>query len=170
MRIGKIFFTAFVAILISMPLSAQDLKFGHINIADVVLLMPEYKNISKIMEEETTRLETQFSGMREELTKIEIEYENNYLTYTAEQRVAKEQEYENMQQRVQEFFTNAQQSLQVKQQELQVPVLQKLRDAIEEVGKENGFLYVFEGNSGLTLFQSAQSTDVTSLVKTKLGL
>jgi len=154
----------------SAGISAQNPKFGHVNVADIVLLMPEYQNISTVMESETKKLEDQLTVMREDLQKIELEYENNYETYSVEQRTAKEQEYADMQQRVQTFFTGAQQSLQQKQQELQIPVLEKLKRTIEEVGAEQGYLYIFEVNSGLTLFHSSKSEDVTPMVKTKLGI
>ena len=170
MQIRTLILSALLTLLLTTSSSAQDLKFGHVNVADIVLLMPEYKNISTVMEAETKKLEAQLASMREELQKIEIEYENNYETYTPAQREAKEEEYAAMQQRVQEFYAGAQQSLQTKQQELQVPVLEKLRDAIEVVGEERGCLYVFEVNSGLTLFQSEKSEDITPHVKAKLGL
>lgn len=170
MQIRTLILSALLTLLFTTASSAQDLKFGHVNVADIVLLMPEYKNISTVMEAESKRLEAQLTSMREELQKIEIEYENNYETYTPVQREMKEQEYATIQQRVQEFYAGAQQSLQAKQQELQIPVLEKLRDAIEVVGEERGFLYVFEVNSGLTLFQSEKSEDITPHVKTKLGL
>ena len=53
---------------------------------------------------------------------------------------------------------------------LQIPVLEKLKRTIEEVGAEQGYLYIFEVNSGLTLFHSSKSEDVTPMVKTKLGI
>ena len=170
MQIRTFILSALLTLLFTTGASSQDIKFGHVNVADVVLLMPEYKNISVVMEAESKKLEAQLTSMKEELQKIEIEYENNYETYTAEQRKAKESEYAAMQQRVQEFYAGAQQSLQTKQQEMQIPVLDKLRETIELVGKEKGYLYVFEVNSGLTLFQSEKSEDVTPFVKAKLGL
>ncbi|WP_026474725.1 OmpH family outer membrane protein [Alkaliflexus imshenetskii] len=172
MRIGNFIRITLIAVILSVPLTAmtQEVKFGHISLADVVLLMPEYQNISKVLESETSVLERQFNSMREELQKIEIDYENNFDKYTQEQKNAKEQEYVAMQQRVQEFFVNAQQTLQRRQEELQVPVLEKLNQAIDAVGLEHGFLYIFESNSGLTLYQSSKSVDVTPLVKTKLGI
>ncbi len=170
MQIRTLILSGLLTLMLTTASSAQDLKFGHVSVADIVLLMPEYKNISTVMEAETKKLEAQLTSMREELQKIELEYENSYETYSAEQRQAKEGEYAAMQQRVQEFYAGAQQSLQTKQQELQVPVLDKLRDAIEVVGEERGYLYVFEVNSGLTLFQSEKSEDVTPFVKAKLGL
>lgn len=170
MRIKRILFTFLAAILVTFSVSAQDMKFGHISVADIVLLMPEYKNIGTVMEQETKKLEGQLTVMQEELKKIELEYEEKHQSYTPELRAAKEEEYGTMQQRVQEFYSNAQNSLQEKQQELQIPVLEKLRAAIEKVGADNDFLYIFEVDSGLTLFHSQKSVDVTSLVKTELGI
>ena len=169
MQIRTILMAALLGLVFSSA-AAQAPKFGHVNVADIVLLMPEYKNISVEMETETTRLEGQLSAMQEELQKFELDFENNFESYSAVQREAKQQEYATMQQRIQEFFAGAQRGLQEKQQALQVPVLEKLRATIEEVGEEQGFLYIFEMNSGLTLFHSEKSQDVTPLVKAKLGL
>ncbi|MDG5799706.1 OmpH family outer membrane protein [Marinilabiliaceae bacterium ANBcel2] len=170
MRIAKLSFFILAVSLISLSTKAQDSKFGHVNIADIVLLMPEYQNINTVMEEETQRLERQLMNMQEELQRIEQEYESNFDTYTEEERAAKEEEYTTVQQRVQQFYSNAQQTLQQKQQELQMPVLEKLQRAIAQVGDEHGYLYIFEENSGLTPYKSQNSEDVTTLVKEKLGL
>ncbi|WP_240509580.1 OmpH family outer membrane protein [Geofilum rhodophaeum] len=169
MQIRIILIAALLGLVFSSA-AAQAPKFGHVNVADVVLLMPEYKNISVEMETETTRLEGQLTVMQEELQKLELEFEENFEAYSAEQKEAKQQEYAAMQQRIQEFYAGAQQGLQEKQQALQVPVLEKLRATIQEVGEEQGFLYIFEMNSGLTLFHSEKSEDITPLVKAKLGL
>ncbi len=166
----KLAITAIVISLFTSSVIAQELKFGHISIADVVLLMPEYKNIETVITQETDKLEKQLSTLQKEVEKIELEYENNYDKYTPEQRTAKEEEYAAMQQRIQEFYQNAQTSLQQKQHELQMPVLQKLQNAIEKVGDDNGFLYIFEVESGLTLFHSEKSVDVAPLVKAELNL
>jgi outer membrane protein len=48
--------------------------------------------------------------------------------------------------------------------------MEKLRDAIEEIGEEGGFIYIFAENSGATVYQSDQSIDVTEQVKNKLGI
>lgn len=170
MEIKKIFLALIAVVTLTFSVTAQEIKMGHVSVADIVLLMPEYKNIGTVMEQETKKLEGQLDVMREELKKIELEYEENYETYTPALRAAKEAEYGTMQQRVQEFYGNAQMSLQQKQQELQIPVLEKLKKAIAKVGEENGFLYIFEIDSGLTLFHSEKSIDVTSLVKAELGI
>jgi outer membrane protein len=83
----------------------------------------------------------------------------------------KEQEIMDMQRRMQEFQTSAQQQLQDKQVELFQPVYAKVDKAVKEVGKENGFVYVFDIAKGALLyFDETKSTNVMPLAKAKLGL
>jgi len=85
----------------------------------------------------------------------------------------KEQELGDMNRRIQEFQTNAQQQLQDKQAELFQPIMAKVDKAIKDVGKENGFIYVFDiapGKAALLYFDETKSTNVLALAKAKLGL
>ena len=47
--------------------------------------------------------------------------------------------------------------------------LDKINKAIEAVGKENGFIYIFDTASQVILYNSDQSTDAEALVKAKLA-
>ena len=83
----------------------------------------------------------------------------------------KEQELFDINKRLQEFQQNASQDFQNKQLELFQPIYQKVDKAIKEVGKENGFLYVFDVAKGsLVYFDETKSTNIMPLAKTKLGL
>lgn len=170
MRLGKLFIMAMAIVLTGSALKAQTLKFGHIDIEAVVMDMPEYKNIQTVLDAEAAKLENQFTTMREELGKLEKDYQQKAASFTPQQKEAKEKELMEMQQKVQAFFQNAQQSLQQKSQEMQVPVWDKVNKAIDAVGEEGGFMYIFEVKSGFTLYHSIQSVDITPLVKTKLGI
>ena len=69
------------------------------------------------------------------------------------------------------FRHNAQTQLQNKQTELFQPIYAKVDKAIKDVGKENGFLYVFDVAKGsLLYFDETKSTNVMPLAKAKLGL
>ena len=74
-----------------------------------------------------------------------------------------------LEKRIREFQTKAQSSLQTKEQELMKPLVQKAKDAIETVAKENSYTYVFDSGSGALLFQP-ESDNLLPLVKKKLGL
>jgi outer membrane protein len=46
----------------------------------------------------------------------------------------------------------------------------KVLDAIKQVGQAGGFVYIMDNAGGIPYISSTLSTDVTSQVKTKLGL
>ena len=54
------------------------------------------------------------------------------------------------------------------EQQLLAPMIERVRDAIEAVGKEQGFTYIFDTSTGVTLYNGG--VDVGELVKTKLGM
>ncbi len=170
MRIEKLVFLAIALFLNGSAVFAQSLKFGHIDIEAVVMEMPEYKNIQTVLDAETSKLESQFTTMREELVKLEKDYQQKASKLSKAEREAKENELQTMQEKVQAFFENAQKTLQQKNQEMQAPVWDKLNKAIDAVGTEGGFIYIFEVKSGLTLYYSSKSIDISSLVKAKLGI
>jgi outer membrane protein len=76
-----------------------------------------------------------------------------------------------MNRKIQEFQTNAQTQLQEKQAELFQPIFAKVDKAIKELGKENGFVYIFDISKGsLLYFDETRSTNVMVLAKAKLGI
>lgn len=78
------------------------------------------------------------------------------------------EELQTIQQKVQLYYQQAQTMLQQKQEDLQAPIREKLRKTIDEVGAENGFLYIYDLNA--LLYKSADAIDVTPLIKKKLGV
>jgi outer membrane protein len=152
-------------------LSAQQgIKFGHINTEEVFMAMPELKQIQAQLEAEIKKQEDNLTIMNEDLKKKQEEYQSIASTLSETELSAKQTELMEMNQRLQNFYTLAQQMLQAKEQELKAPLLQKIQNAIEAVGNENGFLYIFEVGSGLPVYHSDKSVDVAPLVKAKLGI
>jgi len=149
---------------------AQQLKFGNVNTQEILMSMPELKEVQTKLESEFKQKENMLTTMQEDLKKQQDEYMKIAESMTPEARATKEQELQSMGQKVQNFYMLAQQQLQAKEQELKTPLLQKVKVAIQEVGDENGFIYIFEVTSGLTLFHSHETVDVTPLVKAKLGI
>ena len=166
----------FLILLVILPCSrvlAQTPKFGHVDLNAIFMVMPEYSAIQKTLDDETSKLESQLTVMQEDLRKLEDDFAQNAANMTTQQQQQKSEEYNEMMGKIQVFFTNAQESLQQKQMELQQPVIDKLNKAIDDVGAEEGFLYIFQASStdvSFVMFHSAQSVDVTSFVKKKLGI
>ena len=70
------------------------------------------------------------------------EYQANESTYTDLVKQDKIAEITGLEQRIQAFQQNAQQSLQAKEQELLEPILKKARKAIEDVATEGDYTYM----------------------------
>jgi outer membrane protein len=150
---------------------AQTVKFAHINSDELIKSMPEYD--SAMAKLEKTRKE-----LVNALEIMQVEINNKYEAYNKESknltelvRQTKEQEIQDMQARFQEFQTNAQTKLQEEQTTMTQPIFTKVDKAIKDVGKEGGFIYVFDVAKGQVLyFDDTKSTNVIALVKTKLGI
>ena len=82
----------------------------------------------------------------------------------------KTQEVENLQKQYQELQKRANDDLQIKQEELLSPLLEKVKKTISEVAKANGYAYVMDTTEGSGIIYSDSSFDLMPLVKAKLGV
>ena len=148
----------------------QPMKFGHLNTNELMTAMPEVQTMQTQLESEFKVKEDQLAVMKEELQGKQQEFQQNASTLTPQEQEQKYQELTEMSQKVQNYYMLAQQQMQARQQEMTAPIVQKLKAAIEEVGDEEGFLYIFDLSSNVAIFNSEKSIDVTALVKAKLGI
>ena len=150
---------------------AQSFKFGHINSDELIQSMPEYDSTTVKLEKFRKELVNALELMSVELNTKNDAYQKESKNLSDIVKQTKEQELMDMNKRIQDFQTNAQTQLQNKQTEVFQPIYARVDKAIKDVGKDNGFLYVFDTAKGALLyFDEAKSTNVMSLVKTKLGV
>lgn len=161
---------ALVMVLFSTQAFAQDLKFGHINVQELIALTPERDSAVVKMENYGKELDETLQGMQQEFQTRYQTYNQKSATWTAAVLEAKTKELQDLQARIQEFQQNAQNEFQQMQQELMTPIIKKASEAIEQVGKENGFIYIFDLSAGGVAFKSDKSVDVLPLAKKVLGI
>ena len=150
---------------------AQNFKFGHINSDELIQAMPEYDSATVKLEKFRKELVNALELMGVELNNKNEAYQKESKNLSDIVKQTKEQELVDMQKRIQDFQNNAQTQLQNKQTEVFQPIYAKVDKAIKDVGKENGFLYVFDIAKGALLYyDETKSINVMPLVKTKLGL
>jgi len=150
---------------------AQSLKFGHINRTELIQAMPDFDSARVKLEKLNTEIQNT-------LELLQVELNNKYETYLKESknltdlvRQTKEQELQDAQKRLTDFQTNAQNQIQEMQVKLFTPVTEKADKAIKDVGKENGYIYIFDlSQNQIIYFDETKSTNVMQLVKNKLGL
>ena len=125
--------------------------------------------ISKLEELQTSNDE-RLKLMHGELQSQANAFQKVRATLPEADRVKREKELEQMSQNIQSFYQTAQEDMQKKQQELTQPVIDKARKAVEDVGSEQGFMYIFDVSKGEVLYMGSQSVDVLPLVLKKLGI
>ena len=160
----------FLSLLIILALSAiAQNKFGYIDSQELLMLMPERKTAETDVQNFAKSLEAQLGSMTAEYQQSVQEYQTNEATYTDLVQQDKVAEITGLEQRIQTFQQNAQQSLQTKEKELLEPVMEKARKAIEDVATEGGYTYIFDRSNG-TILYAKESENVIDLVKKKLKL
>lgn len=148
---------------------AQSVKFAHINTDEIIPLLPEYDSAVVVLEDLSVKLSNELELMQVELNNKAVAYNNDLNNYTAAVRQAKEQELNDLNTRIQAYQVTAQEEMDAKQTELIQPMYNKIQNAINAVGQENGFTYIFE-YSYLRYINPSLSTDAMPLVKAKLGI
>ena len=163
-----------IAVLVVFAASAgysQNVKFGHVNGNELIQAMPEFDSARVNLEKFRQELENALEIMSVQLNNMNDAYTKDNKNWTDIVKQTKEQEIIDLNKRMQDFQANAQEQLQNKQVELFQPIQVKVDKAIKDVGKENGFIYVFDVGSGVLLyFDETKSTNVMPLCKAKLGI
>jgi outer membrane protein len=157
---------AFVALLGMTDAVAQ--KFGHLDAQDILLTLPERAEAQASIEAAAAEYETEVSRMQSELETKFADYQAKEATWPDAILQQKQRELQQLDAGLQEFGMTIQNDLAQMEQQLLAPMIERVRDAIEAVGKEQGFTYIFDTSTGVTLYNGGE--DVTDLVKTKLGM
>jgi len=144
-------------------------KFGHINSAELLGLMPERKAAAAKMDSITKDVEKQLQEMMTEYRAKQEKYSSEAPKLSELVKKDKEEELTSLGTRIQNFQQQAQQSLEQQEQALIEPIVNKAKKAIEQVAKENGYTYIFDTSAGSLLFWE-ESDNVLASVKKKLNL
>ena len=156
-----------LAVLV-LSLAANAQKFGYVNTQDLFMQMPELKDIQARMDSLNKQYENLLMTMQEEYQKKLQDYQQKQSTMPEAMRQIQEEELYSMQQRLQTTYQTAQQDVEQKRGEYLKPVNERMAKAIQEVGADNKYTYIFD--SAATVYIAPDADDVMPLVKTKLGI
>lgn len=158
-----------MVLVASFGYSQTTLKLGHIDSNEILALMPETDSLQNELKNYAEYLDQQMNTMAMEYqTKIN-DYQDNVATMSDLIRQTKEKEITDLQARIQAFQQSADQDLSTKQAELFNPLIERVKNAINDVGRENGYTYILDVGAGAVVFFEG-GDDVLPLVKNKLGI
>lgn len=159
-----------LAILIAIPMLAvaQAPKFGVVNTQNIIQDLPDVKAAQEQVAASSKKYEEEFKKLQDEMSKKYAEFQALAADTPESIKERRLQEIQELDQKMVQFQETANQDLQRQQQTLMAPVQEKVRQAIDAVGKEQSMTFIFENY--LPLYVGADVVDLTSIVRTKLGI
>lgn len=169
-KLVKLFFAVVLTVGVSMGVNAQSLKIGHVDSGAIMEIMPERAKIEQDLQVYAAELQSELQAMGAEYQSKYQDYQANKATMSNLIRQSKEKEIIDLETRISEFQNSAEMAMQSKQLELLNPLIEKVQNAVNAVGKEKGFTYILDKATGTIVFIGDNAIDITADVKAKLGL
>jgi outer membrane protein len=163
----KIMTILFGAGLISLSMSAFSqsvLKIGHVDIAEILAVLPQRDSAASVLAKETKELQSTYDEMTVVYNKMLDDYEKGQATYSEPVKKNKESELLDKEKRLQEFEQNVTTTLQKRNTELIQPILDKIIRAINKVASDNEFTYILDVSKGSVVYSSKDSQNINPLV------
>lgn len=166
----KLVFIGFL-LLASLSIQAQA-KYGHINLGNLISEMPAANAAN-------AELETLQNSLIAEGEAMAITFQKDYEAFAADaqggvltpiEQQNRQAALEKKQQEIIAFEQKIRNDVGVKREELLQPIVESAQLAIETVAKENNIQLVFDTSIFGAIMFAAESEDITSLVKAKLGM
>lgn len=151
------------------PLSLFAQKFGHIDAQAVLAQMPEAIKANGEIQATVKQYENDLKALQDELQRKAQDYDKNKSTMNQTKQQETEKTLNDMYQKIQQTYQDNQQAIQKMQQEKIQPITTKLVNAIKNVGKNGGYVYIMDVNSGIPYVSETLSKDVTAEVKAELN-
>ena len=161
---------ALILLLIA-PMSLFAQKFGHIKSQEILTAMPEYTKAQTDIQTMQQQYENEMKVAQEDLQKKFTAFQQEQANLPKNILERRQNELQQLNERAMQMAQDAQRELEKSWMEMLQPIAKKIDDAIKAVGQEGGYVYIFDLNSTQIPYVSETlSTDVTSIVKSKLGI
>lgn len=157
-------------ILVLAPMSMFAQKFGRVNSVELMQVLPEYATATSSLQALAKQYDDDLKRMQTELQKKSDDYDKEKATLPDAIKQRREQELQDMYQRMMQSQQTSQQDLQKQQQEKFTPIQEKVIKAIQAVGQAGGYTCIFDQNQGIPYMSDTLCKDLTGEVKVKMGL
>lgn len=145
-------------------------KFAHINSSEIILNMPEYNTAQTEIQNLAKRYEDELKKMQDELNTKIYDFDNNKGTMSETVKQRREQELQNLNSRLQQYYQTSQDELNKANDTKMRAIQTKVLNAVKAIGKERGYAFIMDTTSGIPYISNILSVDVTAQVKKKLSI
>ena len=153
-----------------MCIAAQTLKFGTVNTQEIFNLMPDKVTAENTLKSVSEKYEAEFKKLQEEFNKKYTEFQALDESTPQSIKDSRMRELQENSQKIQNFQQTAQQEIAKQQETLLAPISDKIQKAIQAVGAEGGFTFIYDLSIPAIVYHGTGAVDATPLVKAKLGI
>lgn len=161
---------ALIIALLLAPMSMMAQKFGHFNSSELVQLLPEWTTAQTELQTLAKQYDDDLKRMQDEFQKKADEFQKEQANLLENVRARREQELNDLYQRVIQSRDDNQQAFQKAQAEKMQAISEKITAAVKKIGDEGGYVYIMDITSGIPYISEKLSTDVTPELKKALGI
>lgn len=158
-----------VALMLLMSTAAFSQKTAYINFQQLIAAMPETKQATDTLQKYQQELAKDGQYLVAEYTRKLQEYDSLGAKWTQQIKEMKEKELQDAQAGIQDYRQRMEEKLQLKDQQLLVPIMDKAKKALKAVATEKGYTLVIDNSKDEVLIGS-DADDLMAPVKAKLGL
>ena len=159
-----------VGVLMLPQIAPAEVKIGYI---DSNRIMTEYSEVSSVqveLEKEQRKLEAEYNSMVGQLESLKNDFDKQSLLMSEARRDEAQEQIKSLESNIQnfqleKFGPNGQ--IYQKQSQLLAPILKKIDEAIQNVGADKGYDYIFDAVSGAIVY-ALDSHDLTDDVLDQL--
>jgi outer membrane protein len=153
--------------MVALTASVQAQKFGYVNTNKILENLPEVKQADANIAAMQKQLENKYKKDLEALQTMYVEVQGQVQqgTMSPKQQEEAAAKIKAEEDKLRAFEADSQNKLMTKRNELVQPILDRVNNAIQAVGKEGGYQFIFDEQ--VLLYKEA-SQDVTEMVRAKL--
>jgi len=156
--------------LLNFTANAQTVKLGHVNISELLKVMPEYKKAEIDLQGFAKQLENAMAQMQQDYQQKVAKYYEEEAGMIPAIKETRQNEIVDLEKRIQTLQSKSESQLVDKQVQLLKPIEDKVTTAIKSFAQQESYTYIFDASPGQTLLYAPESNDVTGKIKAKLGL
>ena len=132
-----------------------DVKIGYIDSNEIMTKFEEVRQVQVTLEKEQRKLQAEMENLIQQLDSLKQEYDRQRLLMSDSRRQEKEQELVRSEQQIQKFQMDKfgpEGEIYRKQNQLLKPVLEKVDEAIQAVGKKQQYDYIMDAVGGAIVY------------------
>jgi len=153
--VKKSWINIIIGSLILLTFVFADVKIGYIDSNEIMTKFEEVRQVQVSLEKEQRKLQAEMENLIQQLDSLKQEYDRQRLLMSDSRRQEKEQELVRTEQQIQKFQMDKfgpEGEIYRKQNQLLKPVLKKVDEAIQEVGKRQQYDYIMDAVGGAIVY------------------